>query len=93
MSEENQLFFSVGINVGDAMVGNVGTPDLFNYTAIGDTVNYSQRLESIADPGQIILSKAAHQAIAGHVIAKEMPSVKVKGKAEAAVVYELVGLK
>jgi PAS domain S-box-containing protein len=93
MSEEHQLFFSVGINLGDAMVGNVGTPDLFNYTAIGDTVNYSQRLESIADPGQIILSKTAYEAISEQIVAKEMPPVKVKGKAEAAVVYELVGLK
>ncbi len=93
MSAENQLFFSVGINVGDAMVGNVGTPDLFNYTAIGDTVNYSQRLESIAEPGQIILSKAAYETIANQIIAKEMPPVKVKGKADAAVVYELIGLK
>ena len=87
------MFFSVGINVGEAMVGNVGTPDLFNYTAIGDTVNYSQRLESIAEPGQIILSKAAYEAIAEHIIASEMSPVKVKGKAEAAVVYELIGLK
>jgi PAS domain S-box-containing protein len=93
MSEENKLFFSVGINFGDAMVGNVGTPDLFNYTAIGDTVNYAQRLESIADPGQIILSKSAYEAIAEHIVAKEMAPVKVKGKAEAAVVYELIGLK
>jgi adenylate cyclase len=93
MSEENQLFFSVGINLGEAMVGNVGTPDLFNYTAIGDMVNYAQRLESIADPGQIILSKAAYEAIAGHIVAHELPPVKVKGKAEAAVIYELIGLK
>jgi class 3 adenylate cyclase len=93
MSEENQLFFSVGINVGDAMVGNVGTPDLFNYTAIGDTVNYAQRLEALGDPGQIILSKAAYEAIVDHVIVKEMLPVKVKGKAEAAVVYELIGMK
>jgi class 3 adenylate cyclase len=93
MSDEHQLFFSVGINVGDAMVGNVGTPDLFNYTAIGDTVNYSQRLESIANPGQIILSRAAYEAIGEQIIAKELPPVKVKGKAEAAVVYELIGLK
>ena len=92
MSAENQLFFSVGLNLGDAMVGNVGTTDLFNYTAIGDTVNYAQRLESIAEPGQIILSIAAYQAIAPHIIANEMPPVKVKGKAEAAIVYELVGL-
>jgi PAS domain S-box-containing protein len=93
MSEEHQLFFSVGINLGEAMVGNVGTSDLFNYTAIGDTVNYAQRLESIANPGQIILSKIAYEAIADHVLIKEMPPVKVKGKAEAAVVYELLGLK
>jgi len=93
MSEEHQLFFSVGINLGEAMVGNVGTSDLFNYTAIGDTVNYAQRLESYANPGQIILSKIAYEAIADHVLIKEMPPVKVKGKAEAAVVYELLGLK
>jgi PAS domain S-box-containing protein len=93
MSADQQLFFSVGINLGDAMVGNVGTPDLFNYTAIGDTVNYAQRLESIAEPGQIILSKAAYNAIAAYILVKELPPIKVKGKAEAAVVYELLGLK
>jgi len=93
MSEQHQLYFSIGINLGEAMVGNVGTSDLFNYTAIGDTVNYAQRLESIAEPGQIILSQAAYQAIAAHILAKELPPVKVKGKAEAAVVYELLGLK
>jgi len=93
MSEDQQLFFSVGINLGDAMVGNVGTPDLFNYTAIGDTVNYAQRLESIAEPGQIILSQAAYAEIAEHVLVRELAPVKVKGKAKAAVVYELLGLK
>jgi len=92
LSHEHQLYFSIGINLGDAIVGNVGTSDLFNYTAIGDTVNYAQRLESIAEPGQIILSKAAYEAISPHILANEMPPVKVKGKAEAAVVYELLGL-
>ncbi len=93
MSAEHQLFFSIGINVGDAMVGNVGTTDLFNYTAIGDTVNYAQRLESIAAPGQILLSQAAYQTIAGQVLARALPPVQVKGRSEAAVVYELLGLK
>jgi adenylate cyclase len=93
MSAEHQLFFSIGINVGDAMVGNVGTTDLFNYTAIGDTVNYAQRLESIATPGQILLSQAAYQAIADQVVARALPPVQVKGRSEAAVVYELLGLK
>jgi PAS domain S-box-containing protein len=93
MSEEYKLFFSIGINVGDAMVGNVGTTDLFNYTAIGDTVNYAQRLESIAKPGQILLSEAAYCEIAKHIIVNELPPVTVKGKSLPAVVYELLGLK
>ncbi|MBN1669099.1 MAG: PAS domain S-box protein, partial [Anaerolineales bacterium] len=93
VDEASQLSFSIGINTGEAMVGNVGTSDLFNYTAIGDTVNYAQRLESIADPGQIILSEAAYLAVNDQVIATALPPVKVKGKSEAAVVYKLLGLK
>jgi PAS domain S-box-containing protein len=93
LSEEYKLYFSIGINLGDAIVGNVGTSDLFNYTAIGDSVNYAQRLESVANPGQILLSVKAYQTIAEHVVVNELPPVKVKGKAEPAVVYELQGLQ
>ena len=56
-----------------------------------DTI--TRRLETIANPGQIILSKAAYEVIQEQIIAKEMPPVKVKGKAKAAVVYELIGLR
>ena len=93
LAEEHKLYFSIGVNLGDAIVGNVGTTDLFNYTAIGDSVNYAQRLESVAEPGQILLSKEAYRAIAEHIIANELPPVQVKGKSEPAVVYELIGLK
>ena len=93
LAEEHKLYFSIGVNLGDAIVGNVGTTDLFNYTAIGDSVNYAQRLESVAEPGQILLSKKAYRAIAEHIIANELPPVQVKGKSEPAVVYELIGLK
>jgi PAS domain S-box-containing protein len=93
LAEEHKLYFSIGVNLGDAVVGNVGTTDLFNYTAIGDSVNYAQRLESIAKPGQILLSKEAYHAISEHIIANELPAVQVKGKSEPAVVYELIGLK
>jgi class 3 adenylate cyclase len=45
-----RLQFRIGVTTGDAMVGNVGTSELFNYTAIGDTVNLAQRLEVTAQP-------------------------------------------
>jgi len=93
VTQAHQLFFSIGITTGEAMVGNVGTPDLFNYTVIGDIVNYASRLESIASPGQILLSKESYIAIADYVLAKELPPVQVKGKSAPAVVYELQGLK
>ena len=58
-----------------------------------ETTTITRRLESIANPRQIILSKAAYEIIQEQIIAKEMPPVKVKGKAKAAVVYELIGLR
>lgn len=86
------LSFGIGIARGEAMVGNVGTPELFNYTAIGDTVNLAQRLQSIAPPGQILLSEAAYQAVAEHVIAHPLPALHVKGREQAVQCWALQGL-
>jgi class 3 adenylate cyclase len=58
-----------------------------------ETDTITRRLESIANPGQIIFSTAAYEIIQEQIIAKEMPPVKVKGKAKAAVVYALIGLR
>ncbi len=93
LGREFQLYFSIGVSTGEAMVGNVGTSDLFNYTVIGDIVNYAQRLESIAEPGQILLAEPTYEAIADSVVVEQLPPVQVKGKAEPAVVYELSSLQ
>jgi PAS domain S-box-containing protein len=90
--ESHQLQFSIGITTGEAIVGNVGTNELFNYTAIGDTVNLAQRLESIAEPGCILLSEATYREVARHVNAAARAPVQVKGRTQAELVYELAGL-
>ncbi|NOZ00064.1 MAG: PAS domain-containing protein [Chloroflexi bacterium] len=87
------LVFHTGIATGTAMIGNVGTRELFNYTAIGDTVNITQRLEVTAQPGQILINKATYDLVAGHVIAAQLPPVTVKGRTKPVEVYELKGLK
>jgi len=87
------MIFRIGISTGPAMVGNVGTNDLFNYTAIGDAVNLAQRLQMAAQPGQILLYKDTYEIVSKQVIAKALQPLLVKGREQLAEVYELKGLK
>ncbi len=90
---EQRMMFRIGITTGPTIIGNVGTTELFNYTAIGDTVNLAQRLQASAKSGQILLEKTTYQIIADHVIATQFEPITVKGREQAAEVYELKGLK
>ncbi len=53
---------AIGINSGQAVVGNVGSETRMQYTAIGDVVNVAARLESIARPQQILITEATKRA-------------------------------
>jgi PAS domain S-box-containing protein len=88
-----QLTFRIGIATGPAMIGNVGTNDLFNYTAIGDTVNIAQRLQVSAQAGQVLLQKSTYDIVAGHVVATRLDPIAVKGREQPVEIYELVGLR
>jgi class 3 adenylate cyclase len=52
----HKLSVRIGLHSGEAVVGNIGTSILMNYTAIGDTVNTAKRLEEICEPDQILIS-------------------------------------
>ncbi|PKN92489.1 MAG: hypothetical protein CVU44_15255 [Chloroflexi bacterium HGW-Chloroflexi-6] len=85
--------FRVGITTGYAMVGNVGTSELFNYTVIGDTVNLAQRLQASAQPGQIFIQKDTFEIVQNQVEATQMEPLTVKGRASSVETYLLRGLK
>ncbi len=87
------LQFRIGVTTGEAMVGNVGTHELFNYTAIGNVVNLAQRLEVTALPGQILIDQATYDIVAGSVQAEALAPVQVKGKSQPVAIYDLKGLK
>jgi PAS domain S-box-containing protein len=89
----HHLMFRIGVTTGEAMIGNVGTRQLFNYTAIGDTVNLAQRLETAAQPGQILIDQATFDILAGRVRAAPLEPLLVKGKAQPVAVYDLRGLQ
>jgi len=90
---DQHMVFRIGISTGLAMVGNVGTSELFNYTAIGDIINLAQRLQTAAQPRQILLYKETYAIVAKHVIATPLEPLTVKGRLQPAEVYELKGLK
>jgi PAS domain S-box-containing protein len=87
------MTFRIGISTGPAIIGNVGTNELFNYTAIGDTVNIAQRLQSVAKPGQILIQKSTYDIIADKIIGSRLDAIFVKGREQAIDVYSLEGLK
>lgn len=69
----------MGINTGYCNVGNFGSEDRMEYTIIGAEANLAARLQSIADPGQIVLSYETYALIREVVSAHALPTISVKG--------------
>lgn len=81
--------FGIGVNCGNAVVGNIGCEYRMDYTAIGDTVNTAARLESNAKPGQILISSEVYEALKGRVQVSEIGVIPLKGKSNGVFVYQL----
>ncbi len=84
--------FGFGVNTGEAMVGNIGSRErMQNYTAIGDVVNVSARLESNASDNNILLNHSTFTRVRQHVRVTKLPPLTVKNKTEPLDVWCLVG--
>jgi adenylate cyclase len=90
---EGQLSFGVGIHYGDVVLGLIGTEKRVEYTAIGDSVNTTKRIQENAAKDQILISMEAYEKVKDVVEARAYVPLQVKGKTTPIVVFEVIGLK
>ena len=88
-----RLVVRIGINTGEAIVGNFGSSRRFSYTAVGDVVNLASRIEHLNEDydTRIMLTDATLAATGDAFVCREIAHVQVRGRAQAATVYELLG--
>jgi len=89
-----RLDIGIGLNTGPASVGNMGSALHHAYTALGDTVNLSSRLEGLNKEygTHILVNESTYAAVKGAgFLFRELDIIRVKGKLQPVTIYELVG--
>jgi adenylate cyclase len=79
----------MGLNTGTAFVGRVGSGDIKDYTAVGDTVNVAQRLQTEAEPGEILLSEVLYERVRDRHPNLPKRVLTLRGRQEPVVAYSL----
>lgn len=86
------FYFGVGINTGDALVGNIGAQWHYQYTAIGDIVNVASRICGQAKPTEVLMGANTYAQVKHQVIAQPLAPMKFKGKSQEMVTYRVTKL-
>jgi adenylate cyclase len=80
--EQPWVELGIGLDFGTAYVGNVGSGDVKDFTAIGDVVNTAARLQGAAAGGEIVMSRRVHERAGEQATGAEPRELALKGKSE-----------
>ncbi|MFG1709567.1 adenylate/guanylate cyclase domain-containing protein [Nonomuraea sp. M3C6] len=84
--------FRVGVNTGPALVGNIGSPELRGFNAMGDCVNVAARLQGIAEPGTVVIGETTLRQLGRGASVNPLGRLSLKGKDELVAAYVLTEL-
>ncbi|MFI6928022.1 adenylate/guanylate cyclase domain-containing protein [Nonomuraea spiralis] len=84
--------FRVGVNTGPALVGNIGSPELRGFNAMGDCVNVAARLQALAEPGTVVIGETTLRQLGGGASVNALGRLSLKGKEEPVAAYVLTGM-
>ena len=82
----------MGINTGFCNVGNFGSADRMDYTILGAEANLAARLQSIAEPGQVVVSYETYALVRDIAAARTLPPISMKGIGREVVPYAIEGM-
>jgi class 3 adenylate cyclase/tetratricopeptide (TPR) repeat protein len=86
-----ELQLRLGLNTGLVVVGRIGDDLRMDYTAVGDTTHLASRIQTLAEPGTILIADATHRLVEGYVRSEGLGPVAVKGRSEPVQVYRVIG--
>jgi len=87
-----ELGLGIGLHCGEAIVGNIGSEEVMDYTVIGDTANVARRLQEVAGKGQILVSEAMRAEMGHNFKVEQLPPQRAHGRQEPIVCYKVTGL-
>jgi len=87
------LKMRIGINTGLVVVGSIGSDLRMDYTAMGDTTNLASRLETLAEPGTVLVSESTYKLVQDYFDIKSLGHLEVKGKSLPVRAYRVRRLK
>jgi class 3 adenylate cyclase len=92
-SPARKLSIGIGINTGDVVVGNIGTPQLMNYTAVGDAVNLAERLQEMAGEDELLIGQRTYELVQAQVVVEPLGLRQIRGRSEQIAAYRVLNTR